>query len=113
MGRLMTFLARIVNDGWAMQARGIGVDESTTIAVDARGRAQVFGLGAAYLLRTNGAPEVCAKGLPLTFTSVSVYKVTPGARFDLGSWSGSGGTSYTLSAIEGVLYSTQDGGAVY
>ena len=62
MGRLMTFLARIVNDGWAAQARGIGVDESTTVAVDERGRAQVFGLGAAYLLRTNGAPEVCVKG---------------------------------------------------
>jgi len=113
MGRLMTFLARIVNDGWAAQARGIGVDESTTVAVDERGRAQVFGLGAAYLLRTNGAPEVCVKGKPLTFTNVSVYKVTRGASFDLGSWSGSGGTAYTLSAIEGVLYSTQDGGAVY
>lgn len=113
MGRLMTFLARIVNDGWATQARGIGVDESTTVAVDGRGRARVFGLGAAYLLRTSGAPMVCVKSTPLTFKDVSVYKVTPGATFDLASWTGHGGTAYSLSAIEGVLYSTQDGGAIY
>jgi cyanophycinase-like exopeptidase len=113
MGRLMTFLARIVNDGWAAQARGIGVDESTTVAVDERGRAQVFGVGTAYFLQTNGAPEVCVKGQPLTFTDVSVYKVMPGATFDLAAWAGRGGTAYSLSAIEGVLHSTQDGGAIY
>ena len=61
MGRLMTFLARIVNDGWAAQARGIGVDESTTVAVDERGRAEVFGLGAAPTsCRYDGAPR-CAR----------------------------------------------------
>ena len=109
----MTFLARIVNDGWATQARGIGVDESTTVAVDERGRAQVFGEGAAYFLQTNGAPEVCVKSAPLTFTNVSVYRVTPGARFDLFAWTGQGGTAYSLSAAAGVLGSTQTGGAIY
>ena len=113
MGRLVTFLARIVNDGWAEQARGIGVDESTTVAVDQRGRAQVFGVGTAYFLQTNGAPEVCVKGEPLTFTNVSVYKVSPGASFDLTKWTGQGGTAYSLSAIAGVLSSTQPGGGVY
>ena len=113
MGRLVTFLARIINDGWATQARGIGVDESTTIAVDQRGRAQVFGVGTAYFLQTNGAPEVCVKGEPLTFTNVSVYKVSPGASFDLTKWTGQGGTAYSLSAIAGVLSSTQPGGGVY
>ena len=113
MGRLVTFLARIVNDGWAEQARGIGVDESTTVAVDQRGRAQVFGVGTAYFLQTNGAPEVCVKGEPLTFTNVSVYKVSPGASFDLTKLTGQGGTAYSLSAIAGVLSSTQPGGGVY
>jgi cyanophycinase len=113
MGRLMTFLARIITDGWATQVRGIGVDESTTVAVDQRGRAQVFGLSTAYFLRTNGAPEVCVKGMPLTFTNVSVYRVSAGDRFDLGTWTGQGGTAYSLSAIEGVLSSTRPNGAIY
>ena len=113
MGRLMTFLARIITDGWATQVRGIGVDESTTVAVDERGRARVFGFGTAYFLRTTAAPGVCVKGVPLTFRNVSVYRVTPGATFDLISWSGKGGTAYRLSAVAGVLVSTQDGGAIY
>ena len=84
MGRLMTFLARIVKDGWARQARGIGVDESTSLAVDQSGKARVFGEGAVYLLRTTRAPAVCAKGQPLTLKNVAVYRVAgPSARFDL------------------------------
>jgi len=114
MGRLMTFMARIVTDGWATRVRGIGVDESNTVAVNQNGRAKLYGMGAAYFLRTNGAPEVCAKGRPLMFTNVSVYRLSgASAWFDLRNWMGQGGTSYKLSAIEGVLSSTQPGGSVY
>ncbi len=114
MGRLMTFLARIIDDGWARQARGIGVDESTSLAVDQNGRARVFGQGAVYLLRTTRAPTVCEKSQPLTFKNVSVYRVAgPSARFDLTTWTGQGGNAYSLSALAGVLTSTQAGGGVY
>ncbi len=114
MGRLVTFLARIIEDGWARQARGIGVDEGTSLAVDQSGRARVFGQGAVYLLRTTKAPTVCEKGRPLTFEDVSVYRVAgPSARFDLTTWVGRGGAAYSLSALAGVLSSTQSGGAVY
>lgn len=114
MGRLITFLARIIEDGWAGQARGIGIDEKTALAVDEDGDATVFGQGAVYFLETTGAPGVCQKNTPLTFENVSVYRISGGdGRFDLASWRGHGGTAYSLSAVEGVLVSTQPGGGIY
>ena len=38
-GRSITFLARILKDGWAASARGIGIDEATAILVEANGAA--------------------------------------------------------------------------
>jgi cyanophycinase len=113
MGRLVTFLARIVKDGWASSAKGIGIDEQTAIAVDEKGRATVLGFGSAYFIQTPGAPEVCLPKTPLTYRNLSVYKVTPGNTFNFGTWSGSGGTAYTISAVDGVLTSTQAGGGIY
>ena len=64
-----------------------------------------------YFLRTNGAPQVCQPGVPLTYQNVSVYRVGPGGTFDLDSWSGSGGLAYSLSANSGVLSSSN--GSIY
>jgi cyanophycinase len=113
MGRLVTFLARIVNDGWAPTAKGIGIDEMTALAVDARGNATVLGTGAAYFLLTPGMPEVCKDRTPLTYQNLTVYRVSGSATFNLTRWSGSGGTAYTLTAENGVLTSTQAGGGIY
>jgi cyanophycinase len=114
MGRLVTFLARIIEDGWAEQARGIGIDEKTALAVSGDGDATVFGQGAVYFLETHGAPAVCQKNTPLTFENVSVYRISRDeGRFDLALWRGHGGTAYSLSAVEGVLSSTQPGGGIY
>ncbi len=113
MGRHITFLARIVNDGWATQARGIAVDEDNTVTVDENGQARLYGDGAAYFTRTTGKPQVCAKNLPLTYEGISVYRVSGAATFDLTKWAGKGGTAYSISAIGGVLYSSQAGGSIY
>ena len=37
-GRLLTFMARTITDGWATDVRGIGVDEETAVLVEADGR---------------------------------------------------------------------------
>jgi len=114
MGRLVTFLARIVEDGWAEQARGIGIDEKTALAVNKDGDATVFGQGAVYFLETTGAPGVCQKNTPLTFENVSVYRISSDeGHFDLASWRGHGGNAYSLSVVEGALGSTQPGGGIY
>ena len=113
MGRHLTFLARIVNDGWTTQAKGIAVDESNTVTVDENGKATLYGGGAAYFTRTNGKPQVCVKNLPLTYKNVSVYRLRAGGTFDLRKWTGKGGAAYNVSAIGGVLSSTQAGGSIY
>jgi cyanophycinase len=114
MGRLVTFLGRILEDGWAEQARGIGIDERTALGVDERGIGTLFGQGSVYFLETPGPPEVCEKNIPLTFLNVAVYRISgAGAEFDLARWRGHGGTAYSLSAVDGVLESTQPGGSIY
>ncbi|OGO37057.1 MAG: hypothetical protein A2W35_11810 [Chloroflexi bacterium RBG_16_57_11] len=114
MGRLVTFLARILQDGWAGQARGIGIDGKTALAVDGNGVATLHGAGAAYFLRTTTTPEVCQKNDPLTFRDVDVFRLSgAGSTFNLASWTGASGTAYSLSAVEGVLTSTQPGGEIY
>jgi hypothetical protein len=42
-----------------------------------------------------------------------VYRLRAGATFDLARWTGKGGTAYSISAIGGVLSSTQTGGGIY
>ena len=116
MGRLVAFLARIVQDGWSTEAFGIGVDEETALGVEMDGTVTLFSwseTGSAYFLRTPGPPEVCLPRTDLTYMDISVYKMSGAATFNILDWGGSGGVEYTLSAIDGVLYSSQPDGSIY
>jgi cyanophycinase len=114
MGRTLVFLARIMQDRWSKQPLEIAIDEKSAVLVEADGKAAVVGTGkGAYFLRPTRAPDICQKNVPLSFRDVSVYRVPSGGRFDLSSWTGSGGVSYSLSVEQGVIRSTQPGGAVY
>lgn len=113
MGRLVTFLGRIVNDGWTPGARGIGVDVETALLVE-NGQAQRVGLGAVYFLKTVGLPQVCKPKTPLTYENIGVQRLSGTGSFDLNNWAGYGSTvNYSLSAVKGALVSKQPGGAVY
>ena len=113
MGRLIAFLARVIQDGDASQVSAIATDEKTAFLMEPDGSGVVAGTGAVYFLRTTGRPEVCQPATPLTFRNVSVYRVRAGGTFNVSNWTGSGGVGYTLSAISGVLESTLPGGSVY
>jgi cyanophycinase len=113
MGRLVAFLARIVRDGWAREARGIGIDEKTAVVIEPGGLASIRGSGAAYFLRTPGKPEKCEEKNALTYRSLSVYKIVGSATFNISTWTGSGGVLYTLSSEAGALSSTGQNGAIY
>ena len=113
MGRLVAFMARIVQDGWAPEGKGIGIDEQTALAVDENGQASVLGLGSAYFVRAPGSPEVCHAKTELTFLNLTVQRVSGSDMFDLVNWSGIGSDDYTISAENGVLTSTQTGGGIY
>jgi cyanophycinase-like exopeptidase len=117
MGRTVAFLARLVHDGWTATGRAIAADRNTSLLVDpATGGAEVISTPGwatpfVYFMQTPGPPEVCAAGTPLTFRNVAVYRIAPGATFDLGHWNGHGGLAYTLSAEAGVLSSSN--GSIY
>jgi cyanophycinase len=113
MGRDLAFLCRIYLNGWSATPRDIAVDERTALLIDPRGTATVTGEGSVYFMQAPGAPEACAPKTPLTYQNISVYRIEAGASFDLGKRTGHGGTSYTVSAIAGVLSSTQPGGSIY
>lgn len=110
-GRTVAFLARLIKDGWATSARDIAVDEATAILVEANGSATRVGSGAAYFISSNGVPAVCVSGTPLTYTGLPVYKVSGSATFNLSTWTGSGGTAYTVSVNAGAL--TSSNGSIY
>ncbi len=106
LGRSVGFLARILQDGMATSVREIAVDERNAVLVDENGAATLIGKGAAYFFRPTQKPEVCQAGKPLTFRGIEVYKIGREGKFDIKTWTGTGGTSYVLSAVDGKLEST-------
>lgn len=114
MGRSLGFLARIIKDGWSSSPREIAIDEKSAVLVDADGKGTVVGSGrGAYFLRPTRPPEICDAGAPLTFREITVYRVPAGGHFDLNSWTGAGGLTYSLSVVKGKIESTQPGNQIY
>lgn len=115
MGRDLAFLCRIYDYGWSGMPRSIAVDEQTALLIDSTGYGTVVGASNAYFLEAPGAPEVCTAKTPLTYTNINVYRINNGvtAGFDLYDWTGEGGVEYSVSAIAGVLDSSQPGESPY
>lgn len=93
-GRHLAFLARMKTD-WKMKAKGIGVDEKTSVCIDEKGISRVFGSQAAYfIIADSKKPEMCKEGQKLTWNrkgkAVKVCKVmasaTGNGTFDLNNW---------------------------
>ena len=118
LGRTLTFMARIVADGWAAESKAIAIDRETAVLVDGKsGKATIVANADhptpyAYFIR-GGAPEIVAAKTPLTYTNLEVQRAAPGSTFDLLSWSGKGLVSYMLNVVDGVITSTQPGGSIY
>lgn len=102
MGRLVSFLGRIVQDGWAAEAIGIGVDEETAIVAGPDGKGQVLGKGAAYVLRSKGKPAACEAGKALEYAGLSLTKLVPGDTVTLPAGVTAAGAT-SLSASGGML----------
>jgi cyanophycinase-like exopeptidase len=114
MGRSLGFLARIIKDGWSSSPREVAIDEKSAVLVEANGKGTVVGSGkGAYFMRPAHGPEICTKDVPLTFTGITVYRVSAGGHFDLDVWRGEGGTAYSLSVNQGKIESTQAGKGIY
>ena len=114
MGRSLTFLARIVQDGWSKRPREIAVDEKSAVLLEPDGKAKVVGPGrGAYFIAVREPPSACRPNTPLTMRNFAVYHAPQGTTFDVKRWTGSGGVAYTLSVEQGKVLSTQRGGQIY
>jgi cyanophycinase len=116
IGRTVALLSRLQKDGWSSAPKAIAADRETSLHVDpADGSAQVFATADhptpyVYFMSANQAPERCEPGQPLTSGVVDIYRIAPGeGRFDLETWTGSGGVSYELRVQAGMLLSSRDG----
>lgn len=104
LGRMVAFLARLVNDGWTPMARAIGVDVETALLVE-DGKGTRVGAGSVNFLQSVGIPQVCQPKQPLTYLNLQGQRMSGGGTFDLANWAGYNGAtvSYTISADKGVL----------
>ena len=118
LGRTLTFMARIVADGWSAESKAIAIDRETAVLVDGHtGRATIVAntdhsTPYAYFIR-GGVPQVVMPNTPLTYLNLEVQRAAPGSTFDLQKWTGKGLLSYTLNVVDGVIHSTQPGGSIY
>jgi cyanophycinase len=103
MGRLIVFLARILQDGWAKQVRAIAVEEGAAVLLEPDGQAKIIGTGPAYFLEAKSPPEKCRRQVPLAFGGIFVHRAPSGASFNLKKWKGTGGDDYQISAVNGEL----------
>lgn len=83
LGRTLAFVARQIKDGRARRVLAVAVNEKTSVVVDRRGLARVLGSGPAYFILGDHPPEVCEPKRPLTYSNYKVWKLAPGAAFDL------------------------------
>lgn len=102
MGRLVTFLARLIQDGWTQQPIGIGVDERTALVIDAKGKGRVMGRGAVYLVKSPKPPKVCAPGKALDWSGITYSRLIKGDTVSLPSGTTSQ-QSKTLSINKGQM----------
>ncbi|MDC0671213.1 cyanophycinase [Nannocystis radixulma] len=105
--RLIGFVARIVEDGWAPQALGIGVDEETALVVGPDLVGEVLGAGDVHLLHSNGPPQLCNAGEPLAYAELEWYTLAPGATVTLPAGVPAGPPTL-LSANDGALTPAYD-----
>jgi cyanophycinase len=112
LGRVLVFMARILQTGNVKRIRGIGIDQHTAFLLDPDWQGVAAGTGAIYFFEASKKPTVCRPGIPLTFAGISVRKLVSGGRFNVKAWSGDG-ARYTLSVDSGAVRSTPPGSAIY
>jgi cyanophycinase len=113
LGRLLVFLARILQDGWDQDARAIAVDENAAVLLEPDGTGKVVGSGPAYFLEAKTPPQTCRRRTPLTFANISVHRAPPGTAFNVKSWKGRGGDDYMLSVLDGQVKAIGSNHGIY
>ena len=116
MGRLLTFLARLQQDGVATAPRAIAVDERAGVGGHKwKGRNRVRRGERGVLFQRDRWRHAHLRAVdsftPLSYTPVSTQHVPVGKTFNIATWTGAGIVPYALSVTRGVL--TSSTGSVY
>ena len=112
MGRLLVFMARVLDSTSLGSVKGIGVDEQTALLMEPDGKGIVVGRGAVYFLASDAKATVLKEGIPLSTLPISVKKVATGGKFDVRQLQGDS-EDYQLRVSAGTIISTQRNGAIY
>lgn len=112
MGRLLVFMARILQDGWAKQIRAIAVDENAALLLETDGSGLVVGEGHIYFLQATHQPETCEYRQPLSFSGIRVQRVATGKTFDVKKWQGEADT-YSLIVKSGTVEAAGSDHGIY
>lgn len=113
MGRLLVFLARILQDGWTAQVRAIAVEQDAAVLLEPDGQAKIIGGGPAYFLEAKNPPAVCQRKTPLSLGGVTVHRVPPGGSFNVKDWKGIGGDEYQIASVNGKLEARGSSHGIY
>ncbi len=101
MGRLMTFLARGLQETGAPALLGIAVDEATAMLVGPQGVGTVFGRHQVYLVNATQRAQQIQPGQPLSYANFQLWRLSAGQSFDLKQRNQPG--SYPISVHNGQL----------
>jgi cyanophycinase len=113
LGRLLVFMARILQDGWATQVRAIAIDENAAVLLEPEGSASIVGAGAACFLEAKTPPEICRRKTPLRFTGISVHRAPVSSTFNVKTWKAERGDNYELSVMDGQVKTSGSNHGVY
>jgi len=118
MGRLVTYLGRVLQCGWTAEVRGVGIQSKTALLVEPDGTATVVCgpkavTPAVYFIRMGRGTTGCRPGLPIIAEDVTVDQVAPGDTFNLANWSSPRAVRYTLATSHCRIASTHPGGTCY
>ena len=88
LGRTLTFMARIVADGWAAESKAIAIDRETAVLVDGRADRPRSSRTPTIPRRTRISSAAAhrrtvAAKTPLTYLNLEVQRAAPGSTFDL------------------------------
>lgn len=112
MGRLLVFLGRMLQDGWASEVKAIAVEEDAAFLLEPDGTGTVVGKGPVYFLNVAAMPSVCKYKQPLSLSNISVLRAEKGAKFNVKEWKGET-VSYVLNVNGGKVTSTAPKGSIY
>lgn len=106
MGRMLTFIANLVNRENSLGVFGVGIDADTALLLDvATGVARIVGYNTVHICSGRRRPEIFSRGKPLTFSNVTCTRLyaPDSSTYDFGANTGTFVSQYCNNITHGHL----------